>query len=509
MINYLKKNWENHPLYVIVVAASFFRLLAVLFSKGYGMHDDHFLIIEAAQSWVDNYDYNHWLPKGNTPAANPSGHSLFYTGLHYVFFKGLEFLHIIDPQLKMYFVRLVHAVFSMIVVVLGFTIAAHYAGKVVAKRVGIMLALLWFMPMLSVRNLIEVVCVPFLLTATWLLIKNEKAPKAALFFWAGLIAGTAFSIRFQSALFIGGIGLVLLLQMKWKGAVLYGIGAALSICSIQGITDMFIWHRPFAEFSEYVRYNIENANAYNTQAWYNYLLLLSGILIPPISLFLLFGFFKSWRKYLLLFLPSFIFLAFHSYFPNKQERFIFPIVPFLIILGNIGWSEWIQTSKFWLARPKLLRGCWVFFWVINFIPLLFVTVAYSKRNRVEAMTYLSHKKDVRNLVMEDSNRSDFIMPPLFYLRKFNSDSWGVFGVTNEHGVKELYESQKNMKFSETANYVIFFQEENLARRIADFKKYYPDLKYETAVEPGFIDNVMHFLNPRNKNQVCFIFKMRD
>ncbi|MBL0048317.1 MAG: hypothetical protein IPP32_09520 [Bacteroidetes bacterium] len=162
-----------------------------------------------------------------------------------------------------------------------------------------------------------------------------------------------------------------------------------------------------------------------------------------------------------------------------------------------------------MRRQKLLQGCWVFFWILNTIPLLFVSVAYSKRNRVEAMTYLSHKKDVRYLVIEDSNRDDFVMPPLFYLRNFNSNSWGVYGVTSVHTAKDLYEEQKNVKRSETPNYVIFFQEENLARRIANFKKYYPELSYETAIEPGFIDKVVHHLNPVNKNQVCFIFKMQD
>ena len=34
------------------------RLMASIFSQGYGMHDDHFLIIEASTSWIDGYDYN-------------------------------------------------------------------------------------------------------------------------------------------------------------------------------------------------------------------------------------------------------------------------------------------------------------------------------------------------------------------------------------------------------------------------------------------------------------------
>lgn len=504
----IRKYWEEKPLMVVILSAAFFRLLAVIFSKGYGMHDDHFLIIEVAQSWADNFNFNNWLPTKDL-ASGPSGHSLFYTGLHYLLFKGLQFFGLYDAQVKMYIVRFIHAVFSMLVVVLGFKITEHYSGKKVASHVGLMLAILWFMPMLSVRNLIEVVCVPFLMLATWLLVKNEEKQKNTLFFWAGITAGLAFSIRFQSTLFIGGLGLVLLIQKKWKATVLYGFGVAASILAVQSCTDLIIWKRPFAEFAEYVRYNIENANAYNTQAWYQYFLLIGGILLPPVSLFLLFGFFRSWKKYLLLFLPSFIFLAFHSYFPNKQERFIFPIIPFLVILGMIGWMEWVNISTFWKSRKVLHRGIWIFFWSLNALPLIFVSVAYSKRNRVEAMTYLSHKKDVRYLVIEDSNRDDFLMPPLFYLRRFNSNSWGVFGVTNQHGVKELYESQKNLKKSETANYVIFFQEENLAKRIAEFKKYYPHLTYETAIDPGFIDKVVHHLNPVNKNQTCFIFKMQD
>ncbi len=93
----LKKYWDEKPLILVVLAAAFFRLLAVLFSKGYGMHDDHFLIIEAAQSWADNFDYNNWLPAKDV-ASGPSGHSLFYTGLHYGFFKFLQFLEFMIPK---------------------------------------------------------------------------------------------------------------------------------------------------------------------------------------------------------------------------------------------------------------------------------------------------------------------------------------------------------------------------------------------------------------------------
>src|ERR1700682_5706740 len=100
----LKKYWEEKPLLCILASGSFFRLLAILFSKGYGMHDDHFLVIEAAQSWVDGHDYNYWLPTITKTVVHPTGHSLLYPGVHYLLFKLLQLFGMYDPQLKMYMV---------------------------------------------------------------------------------------------------------------------------------------------------------------------------------------------------------------------------------------------------------------------------------------------------------------------------------------------------------------------------------------------------------------------
>lgn len=502
-VAYFNKSIEEHPLRTIIVLGLFFRLIAVIFSKGYGMHDDHFLIIEASQSWVDGYDYNNWLPKENSTEITPSGHSFFYTGLHFFLFWFLKIIGITGAQSKMYIVRLLHALFSLITIIYGYKITIKLSDKKSATMVGLLLAVLWFMPFLSVRNLIEVVCVPPLVYATWLLIKNEEKSKLGAVFLAGLILGIAFSIRFQTILFTGGLGLALLLQKKFLKGIILGSGFLIAGGAIQGITDYFIWGVPFVEFKEYVRYNIESAGSYGNMPWYNYLLLMGGILIPPISLFLLFGFFRSWKKYLLLFLPSFIFLAFHSYFPNKQERFILPIVPFVVILGYIGWYEFVTQSTFWKARQNLLKYCWIFFWCINTIPLVIVSGAYSKRNRVEAMCYIAKKGDVTNIIIEDGNRDDILMPPRFYLEKWIS----VYGITKQSTAENLYNAVKTLDKNNFPNYVVFMQEENIEERIKNFKTAFKNVEYEATIKPSFIDAFVHWLNPVNKNQVCFVYKI--
>ena len=64
--------WEKNPLVSILILAVFFRLIATILARGWGMLDDHFLVIEAAQSWVDGEDYNNWLP------GSSGGRVIFY-----------------------------------------------------------------------------------------------------------------------------------------------------------------------------------------------------------------------------------------------------------------------------------------------------------------------------------------------------------------------------------------------------------------------------------------------
>jgi hypothetical protein len=503
-MTYIQRMWNEKPLQTILIVAFILRLGSVIFSKGYGMHDDHFLVIESSKSWADGYDYNNWLPKEGEAEQHPSGHSFFYAGLHYFLFLFLKYIGITVAQSQMYVVRFIHALLSLLVVYCGYEITFKLSGEKQAKVVGLLLAVFWFMPFLSVRNLVEVVCIVPMIAATWVVVKNQDDDKLLTYVWAGILLGIAFSIRFQTILFTGGFGLAILFTKGIKQTIITALFFVAVAAGVQGITDFYIWGKPFVEFQEYVRYNIENANAYSTQPWYTYMLFISGVLIPPISLFLLFGYFKSWKKHLLLFLPSFIFLVFHSYFPNKQERFIVPIIPFIIVLGYIGWDSFFQNSTYWAKHQLLWKRFSTFFLVLNITALLVVSFAYSKRNRVESMTYLSAKTDFKGLVIEDSNRESFLMPPLFYLQHWIT----VYGVTQLTPADIFYQQYQAMDSLSRPNYVVFMQEDNIDQRVATLKKHFPTLAYEITVYPSYIDRLLHWLNPVNKNQTSYIYKIQ-
>lgn len=493
--------YKANPLGCIMLVALIVRLVAVIFSKGFGMHDDHFLIIESSKSWVLGGDYSNWLPwSQNTDTPIPSGHSFFYPGLMYLFLSLLQHIGIESLNVQMYFVRLIHALWSLLVVYYGYKIVDKYTNTKTANIAGWTLALYFFMPWLSVRNLVEMVAIPFLMAATWIYVKDDN-PKWGRVLWVGILMGMAMSVRYQVAFFIGGFGLALLIMKRLKDAIIYAIGVVLSFCVIQGVPDMILWHRPFAEFGEYVAYNMANSTTYFNQPWYNYILLVLGMLLPPVSVFIFGGFFYEWKKWPL-FLPSFAFLLFHSIFPNKQERFIFTIIPFIIIIGIMGIYEYWQKHNDKLKLKKTFKVCLYISLILNIIALIPTTVHYSKRARVEAMVYLSNYPESEYYVIEGMLSNGVRMPVEAYA---------------DHLFKGHAEVHKNQQWNKAASFVknnpvsfvLFEGSENLESRVEEARKYIPNLVYDVTCEESFIDALVQWINPVNENYPIIIYRNAD
>ena len=121
------------------------------------------------------------------------------------------------------------------------------------------------------------------------------------------------------------------------------------------------------------------------------------------------------------------------------------------------------------------------------------------------MVYLSHKTDIKYIMIEESQHDDAMMPPLFYLRK-----WGhVFNLTKNYPLDSFKIHELRNPVSQRPNYIIFVQEDNIEKRVNDMKTIFPKLSYETTIDPGFLDKFMHTINPRNTNYVCYIYKTNE
>ena len=482
----------------ILIAALSIRIIAAVFSQGYGMHDDHFLVIEASSSWTDGYDYNHWLP-GSEGNKGPEGHSFSYVGLNYVYFSVLKGIGISDPKILMLINRLIHGFFSILVVFFGIKITEVLSNKKNAIIVGWFLALLWVIPFLSVRNLVEMACIPFLMWSIWLMMKNIDVEHIRNNKWnylfAGLLMGLSVSFRYQVGVFALGFAAYYLFNKKIVQFAVFSFGVLLSFSITQGLVDYIIWGYPFAELMGYFTYNMNEGTGYIPNAnYFMYVMVLMGALLFPMGLVMGLGFFKSAEKYFILFLPVILFVIFHSLYPSKQERFILPVLPLFIMLGVMGYES-LREKDFW-------RKTWNFsmkaFWILNIPLLMLASFTYSKKSRVESMYYF-YENDIEpyHLLLESTGETGASMVPRFY-----SGTW-FRAITGRKDKSEPLEVKEDYY---VFDYIFFYGEEGLEERISDYKGIYPEMELKKICEPSFVDKFLRWLNPRNSNEYIEVWE---
>ncbi len=475
------KNIDFTSLKTIMIVAGFFRILAALFSQGYGMHDDHFLIIEASASWVDGYDYNNWLPWNKPEGSVPEGHSFTYVGLNFIFFYILKGIGLTDPKMLMVLNRLLHGLFSLLTVYFGYKITTKISTKENATIVGWFLAVLWIFPFMAVRNLVEITCMPFIMWSLWLYVKSNTNKDLIL---SGILMGLAVSFRYQIGVFAIGLALHLLIRKDWKPFLLFCSGVLLLFVFTQGLVDYLIWGYPFAEMLSYVLYNMDEGTRYMPNAnSFMYIEVLMGIMLVPLGLAMGLGYFRSAKKYAFMFLPSLLFLLFHSFYPSKQERFILPILPVFIMLGVLGYHT-LRNKKGWNKFWKISMKA---FWVLNIPLLLMASVTYSKKSRVEAM-YFFYENNLRPkyILTEGSGRGKTSMFPKFYSGKWDV----VFANTT------VLDSNVDVSH----DYIIFSDLDLLESRVQFYKETFPNMERIEICDPSFADKVVKWINPVNRNE---------
>ncbi|MTI20597.1 mannosyltransferase [Fulvivirga sp. RKSG066] len=517
-----RKAWNDNPLKVILIIALAVRVLAAFFSKGYAFHDDHFDVIRVAQDWISGI--SHWVADDIPP-----NHSMFYAGVNAVLLYLCELVGITDPQSKMVFVRLIHALYSTLIVYYAFKITSMLSSKPADSIiVGLMLALLWFMPFLGVKNLVEMVCIPPILIAFYKVMNREVSLRD--WFLAGLLFGVAFALRYHTVIFIGGLGIIMLFRKQFIQALIITMGFVVAAFLFIGIADMVFWEYPFQSVVSYFMFNTENAYNYSTGPFYRFFLTVIGFTVPVVSLFVLWGYGNGWKISKELMLAATLFFVIHSIFPNKQERFIIPFFPFFIILGIIGWNKAIAQSQFWSGKKTLLKVSWSFFWVLNIVATLALALTYSKKDRIEPLTYLSQKSDVRSIIVESSSNGIKQLPE-YYLggmainyHELNDKRFGFHEnwprLIDENKLKLVYLkphmksvdslSKEVLDAGANPNYVIFKRRTNLEERKENLLSIFDGYRLvkEVEIQPSYFDRLLHILNPRvHKEEVTFVYKL--
>jgi GPI mannosyltransferase 3 len=255
----------------------------------------------------------------------------------------------------------VMAALSLTVVVVGFLWGQRLFGLVGAVITGSLVAtwieLVYFAP----KPLTDVLATDALVVAVFLVYPEGDRRARRDFFWCGLFLGIAFAIRWQ----LGPAYLLVALYVcrgfiraRWLPLVAGGTAPVLA----GGLLDAVTWDYPFQSI-------LGSVPLYSApphpDPWYYYLGVLtlneSGALIP----LLLFAFLGARRLPFLAILVVAI-IVFYSSVGMKIYRYIYPMLPFLLILVGIGTSEavlWVRRS--FCKRSLLLTTIAVAGWALT------------------------------------------------------------------------------------------------------------------------------------------------
>lgn len=491
---FLSRLFNSITLKQALLLAFIFRLLAVFFSPGFAFSDDHFEIIEIAQKWMDHQPI--------TPPGEVYVFSLIYPAIHYLLFAFCQLIGIQSAVGMMFVVRLVHALYSMLTVYYGYKLTLRLCkNERIAIGVALLMGLFWMFPFMAVRNLREFVCIPPLMIAFYHACNPDLKLKHIIY--AALFFVIAFVFRFQTIFFPLGVGMVWLFSKEqWKNALLFGAFSILFFFLTQGLFDTIYWGGPFASITAYIAYNAANSANYPNGPWFQYLLTVGGLLLLPGCFLFFIGYVQAAKKYKLVFVASLLFFIFHSYFPNKQERFIVPFLPFIMILGLIGYVEFYEanSTKKWVLRMTSILGAW--FIIINTIALPVLSCTYTKRSRVEAMVYLKDRGDVRNFILDGDGEPPF--PPMFYL----GEQLSYYKMMSDKPLQALQE-ELAVATKPQPNYAVLCGNAKIEERLARLKQLFPAMQLQESIAPSLVDNIAYVVNPsHNVNETWYIYRLK-
>lgn len=489
----LRRFIESHPLGLIMVLAIALRTLAVIFSKGFMASDDHFDTVRIAYYWLEQgiFGEDGYLTWAGRPGPEFTRFPLYvFTQYLVMWFNRVLGVDSLDHM--MYSVRALHATLSLIAVWSVYAVIRRVSGSWKwAALGGLVMAAHFGLPFLSVRNLIEMVGGNLWIVALYCLYRYRDNPQDKWLLFAGIISGLGWMIRFQLLLAFLPVPLVLWYERRSLRPVFIYAAALCGMILLAGLVEWPLLGVPFT--SAYNHLATGTQPMYNTSALI-YVVVILGYFIPPLSLLLFFLAAKPSfvRQHRILVFTSLSFVLIHSVLAARQERYMIPIVPALVLLVILAlWHQRTIRGDFGIKRA-LFAGMVVFTIVVNAALLAAFTMNYSHKGLVEPLVRIDEiyrsGKPVVLFVSPEKGRlyptdyADLVRHQQVYVKK-----WEDLGA--------IADSRDGFARIDVA-LVYPEHDEDLSRYVDSLSDHLGPLRVLFTVEPSTVDRVLHALNPR-------------
>jgi 4-amino-4-deoxy-L-arabinose transferase-like glycosyltransferase len=403
-----------------------------------------------------------------------------------------------DPGVELLIVRLVQALYSLLVVYFVYRLLERALGERSALLGGLLAAAFFVMPVTAVHQLEESVCQVPLLAACWWWQRCESAIGYRLSaIWsalAGVALGTALILRFPLIGFVVAFVIMVLLKpppITWQNKLAFLGGVAL-IVILQGYSNALINHQWWYSFIHrlgpmlHPEHMAVEADGYPSSPPWHYVLTLLAAFIPPASILLLAAAVKGGIRLQFLAIATLAFLVSHSLIANKQERFLLPILPLVFIL--------IVAGLPWLAAriAPAYRGMWWYFWIVNGALLVVLTFSFAKKDRVEPLLVVYRRHDATGVLVAQYNQTFHV--PEYYLGK------------PQPPLIVVGQGEEVRAGTVPINYVILYSDTPEADRVFLAGALHRTLTLLTTITPSLADRLAHAINPRhNKARTAAIY----
>jgi hypothetical protein len=385
-----------HPIWAAVLVGAVCRLVSAVTSYGWFAPDDLGLAIEQGHAWVQDPDA-------------PMQDSIRSPILSWVFWLLMSTAHalgIVDPAHVLRFAYSCLGLYSLAAIPAAYALARPALGAHTAAMAAWLVSVYALMPHISTRGLIEVIAIVPLL---WALVATEYASRAAGVkhrligaFVAGLGLGAASLIRFQLGLLFAPACARLAMSTREPQAVrqtplraramdvmaLCAGGAVMAL--VQLAMDLHMQRGPFGTLRAYMHFNVHYSQGLGTSAWYTYLGEFALLILPPAGLWLLVGMWRAGKAHPLVASCLVFFVGVHSAIGHKEDRFMFTVLPLLLVLLADALVSARQAS-----RPA--RRAYAGFWVLNTVALIAAMTSDAHRNVTDPLLYLSRTPQTKRV----------------------------------------------------------------------------------------------------------------
>jgi hypothetical protein len=509
----------------VLLAAAVVRLIAAIFSEGYIMSDDHFLAVEPVSSWVSGENYHNWFPNeyNQTDHAQPFSYAYYF--LNFLILKCCAILGIVNPFIQAFVLRLVHGALSLWGVYLFVKLAERLIASVQWRMYAI-----WFwvfggvVTVFSVHQLVETACIPFVMLAYLYVLKYFERERIGAILIAALAFSFSVGMRYQLVFFPLTLGMYLLWKRKWSGAVLFGIFFTLGFAFTQ-IDNLLFCHKPiYQHLLDYQAYNATHFSDYPSNV-FSYLALITYYVFPVVTIIFLISLRRrpdakqdsakdamqdvsqdsakdvaqdalqdvsqDASQVVAIVVGTLVFIVFHLIFPNRQERFLLPAVPFVLLLmirtisKRYPCSASCETSFEESFNGSCSASCETSFeesWLTNLMRLsicisAIYTVAYSfyipKSKYLEASKVLYERGDFQNVIIDNWKGEESVWIPMHYVGKFTHS----FSMTSKKSIDQLKQQIVHQPFFDSKrlpapapNYLIIWGREEAYLRAKQYEE---------------------------------------